>query len=369
MLSFWEKDLFDKHFDCIVIGAGFTGLNTALAFKEHFAKASVLVVDDGAGFKGASTKNAGFACYGSPSELVSDMALMGEDAALKLLSQRKKGIDAIAKRYKNSLIYSVGKAYELFLERNKNLWEDSRTSIHKLNKLVEESTGLSDAYSVCKEPQVSTAVGTIEIRGEGQIHPARLHADLYQKALSNGIHFYKERALAFENDGISGTRTMLGNGQDLRSTWLVNCVNGFDGRLTKNSQVAPARAQVLITGKIENLPYSGNYHMDEGYFYFRNVGDRLLLGGGRNLAFEEEMTDEIQLNTLIQEKLKAILRTELLPGHSFEITDQWAGIMGMRSDKTPAIEQDGNCLSVVGLSGMGVALSFYLPQLAVERIC
>jgi len=368
MLSFWEKDLFDHHFDCIVIGAGFTGINMALAFKQKFSAASVLVVDDGAGFKGASTKNAGFACYGSPSELISDMALMGEEAALELLGRRRKGIEAIERFCHGTGIYVKSRAYEVFLERNSELYEKSRTSVKQLNRLVKDATGMESVYLLKSTNQVSKAIGTIEVQGEGQVQPAALRSKLYKEALNLGIRFCDARAMAIENRDFSGAAVRLANGLELKSKWLVNCVNGFNNSLTNNTLVAPARAQVLITSEIENLPYSGNYHMDEGYFYFRNVGRRLLLGGGRNLAFKEETTDRIALNPLIQSALKSMLKSELLPGYEFKVTDQWAGIMGMRSDKSPGIEREGNCLSIVGLSGMGVALSFYLPQLALKQM-
>ena len=52
--------------------------------------------------------------------------------------------------------------------------------------------------------------------------------------------------------------------------------------------------------------------MESGYYYFRNVGNRILFGGGRNLDFAGEMSTEFETTQLIQEKLTQYLN-ELNP--------------------------------------------------------
>jgi hypothetical protein len=64
---------------------------------------------------------------------------------------------------------------------------------------------------------------------------------------------------------------------------------------------------VLLTSPIKGLPFRGTFHADEGFYYFRNLGDRVLLGGARNKAFEEEQTTEMHPSVKIQEALEAYL--------------------------------------------------------------
>jgi hypothetical protein len=54
------------------------------------------------------------------------------------------------------------------------------------------------------------------------------------------------------------------------------------------------------TEPIDNLDVRGTFHLDCGYYYFRNIGDRILLGGGRNLDFETETTTEFAQTEIIQ---------------------------------------------------------------------
>ena len=131
----------------------------------------------------------------------------------------------------------------------------------------------------------------------------------------------------------------------------------------------PARAQVLITKPIKNLKFQGTYHFDQGYYYFRNVGNRVLFGGGRNLAMEEETTDQIALNQGIQDHLINLLKERILPNTPFEIDQQWSGIMGVGFDKKPIVKQVTNRVySAVKLGGMGVAIGTMIGHEIAESI-
>ena len=74
MISYWEKTQFLKY-DLIVVGGGIVGLFTALEFLNNHPNSKIAVFDKGVFPDGASTKNAGFACFGSLSELVEDSFL------------------------------------------------------------------------------------------------------------------------------------------------------------------------------------------------------------------------------------------------------------------------------------------------------
>ncbi len=63
---------------------------------------------------------------------------------------------------------------------------------------------------------------------------------------------------------------------------------------------------VIFSSKINNLEIKGTFHLDEGYYYFRNIDNRILLGGGRNLDFKSEETSEFGQTELIQNHLDNI---------------------------------------------------------------
>ena len=59
---------------------------------------------------------------------------------------------------------------------------------------------------------------------------------------------------------------------------------------------------MLITKPIKNLHIKGTFHLDKGYYYFRNIDDRILFGGGRNLDFKTEETTEFGQTEITQNK-------------------------------------------------------------------
>lgn len=114
---------------------------------------------------------------------------------------------------------------------------------------------------------------------------------------------------------------------------------------------------MLITKPIENLHINGTFHLDKGYYYFRNIDNRILFGGGRNLDFKGEETTEFSQTKLVQDQLESILKTMILPNRPFEIEFRWSGIMGVGNQKKAILKQlSNNVFCGVRLGGMGVAI-------------
>ncbi|MBI1183862.1 FAD-dependent oxidoreductase [bacterium] len=362
MYSYWEKDLLQKKRDFVIVGSGFTGLNVAIAIKEQYKNASVLVIDREM-WKGASTKNAGFACFGSPSEILHDMEVMGENECLQLVQKRLDGIERIAREYGKTAQYRACLSHEWFVLDNKELFENTKAKLPFLNHILRPITGTENTFEIGQNEQGNLA-GVLAIKGEGQLQPALLHSALLKRAMQAGVKV----CFNVEAQQLSANQVLCAGDLVLRARQVINCVNGFSGHLDSASVVKPARAQVLITSEIEQLPYIGNYHMDEGFYYFRNVGKRLLLGGARNLDVAGETTTELGANEKIQKALETLLKQTLLPGIDFDIDMRWSGIMGMRGNKLPKPEVHNEVLHLVGLSGMGVALSFSLSDEVLQLI-
>jgi len=71
-LSYWEIKNWFTNVDFTIVGSGIVGLHAALALRDRFPSAKILVLEKGILPQGASTKNAGFACFGSISEIIDD---------------------------------------------------------------------------------------------------------------------------------------------------------------------------------------------------------------------------------------------------------------------------------------------------------
>ena len=355
-LSYWEIKSWFSNVDFTIVGSGIVGLNCALALKEKYPKASILILDKGILPQGASTKNAGFACFGSLSEIIDDLNYHTEEEVLELVQKRYSGLNLLRKNLGDKKIdYQQYGGYELFLEKD-SLWEECLKKKDHINKLL-RPLFKSDIFSVCENKFKFSKIRDQYIYNqfEGQIDTGKMMLALLQKVQALGIKSInncKVESFSENQDSV----TIKTNITEFNTSKLLIATNGFAKQLTKE-KVLPARAQVLITKPIKNLHIKGTFHLDKGYYYFRNIDNRILFGGARNIDFETEETSEFGLTNSIQNKLEDILRTTILPDTTFEIEHRWSGIMGIGTQKKAIIKQLSNNVACgVRLGGMGVAI-------------
>jgi glycine/D-amino acid oxidase-like deaminating enzyme len=191
--------------------------------------------------------------------------------------------------------------------------------------------------------------------------------ELLKKAQSLGIRILNNITLEsfMEKDINVNVKT---NRLDFYTNKLLIATNGFANQLLEE-KVQPARAQILITKPIKNLHIKGTFHLDKGYYYFRNIDDRILFGGGRNLDFKTEETSNFGQTDIVQNKLEQILKETILPNTNFEIDYRWSGIMGVGNQKKAIVKQvSNNVFCGVRLGGMGVAIGSLVGKELAELL-
>ncbi|MCC5945334.1 MAG: FAD-dependent oxidoreductase [Bernardetiaceae bacterium] len=373
MLSFWEKNSF-QHYDYIIVGSGITGLSLAASLLEAQPKLRVLILEQGIFPSGASTKNAGFACFGSLSELWSDLQKMTENEVITLVNARYEGLKKLRKRLGDCAIgYEKHGGYELISEKEEPLMAHRQ----QLNDLL---------APYFKKPVFNDATPQIKNFGFNPDKIKRLVLNPYEAQIDTGA-MMQALTLYVMKKGVeirTGTKvsTFQQNGNKvwieteslhqkiaLSATKIAICTNGFTHEMLPKLDVEPGRGQVLITKPIPNLPIKGTFHMDEGFYYFRNYQDRILLGGGRNVDFEAERTTAMQLNDKIINDLKQKLQTWIMPKQAFEIDMQWVGIMAFGENKKFLLEMTSErVLIAVRLSGMGIALGSHIAAQGAKML-
>ena len=356
-LSYWEIKSWLTNVDYVIVGSGIVGLNCALHIHEKYPKAKILILEKGFLPQGASTKNAGFACFGSLSEIIDDLKHHSEETVLKLVKKRVEGLNLLRGTLGDkALNYQNNGGYELFLSSNKVLFETCKEKQSYINQLLKPIFN-ADVFSIKNDHFQFKSIEKelIYNQFEGQIDTGKMMATLLQKTLSNGIKILNNctvETFTNENDSVK----VKTNHFEFSTSKLLIATNGFASEHL-NENVKPARAQVLITKPIDNLHVKGTFHLDEGYYYFRNIDNRILFGGGRNLDFKGEETTAFGETDLIQKKLYELLRTVILPNTPFEIDHSWSGIMGVGTQKKAIVKGiEGNVFCGVRLGGMGVAI-------------
>jgi glycine/D-amino acid oxidase-like deaminating enzyme len=359
-LSIWEKESFFAPADIVIAGSGLVGLWSAYYLKKKAPGLSITVVDRGLIPTGASTRNAGFACFGTLSEMVAGVKEMGEDKFLELTEMRYKGLKKINKIFKNKTIgFQYDGGYELIGNAGDN---ELRSRIDVFNRLLKKITGKQKIFSLQNEKISRFGFAGIQHlianNYEGQLHSGKLCQALLRLVQSMGV-------TVLNNTEITGYEKVHGqlllhtnHAFPLLSSQLLVATNAFARQLLPQLDIVPVRGQVIVTAPIEGLPIRGSFHYDEGFYYFRNLGDRILLGGARNKAFDQETTEQMDISETIQLELERFLQETILPGRHFTIEHRWSGIMAMGPEKMPIIRAvNDHVFCAVRMSGMGVALA------------
>ncbi|MGN6417323.1 MAG: NAD(P)/FAD-dependent oxidoreductase [Pseudobacter sp.] len=380
-ISVWEKESFFAPADVIILGSGLVGLWCAWHLKKANPRTRITILDRGIIPTGASTRNAGFACFGSVTELIADRDKSGEDRMLQLVDMRFRGLQRTRKILGEKAIgFQWSKGYELIAHHNDPGQTCLQEHIDWLNEKLAPIVGSSPTYKFAskkiKQFGFSNTNHLIENKFEGHLHSGMLCQQLLQRVQALGVTVLNATTVTHFEKGPEGVKlhanipTPYGQ-QDIsfHTQQLLICTNAFARDLLPQLDIVPARGQIIVTAPINNLRFKGSFHYDEGFYYFRDLGDRILLGGARNKAFEEETTTDMDISNTIQHELESFLKTILIPDQPFTITDRWSGIMGMGSEKMPIIEElSSGVFCAVRMSGMGVALSALVGEEVANKM-
>lgn len=377
MLTFWDRNLLvPQTCDVVIVGAGFTGLSAGITLKRIRPRWHVLVVESESTGTLASSRNAGFLCLGSPTELMRDIQTHGSAAVEDVLRFKISGASILLNYLKKTnLIYNKSVGYELFCsEFPKPVGLEDQ--LNMLNGMMEAAGGPAGYFVLQNHsPNANTPrsdnFSWVKMRWEGQIHPAAAVARLrLQFQNLGGIISVQHRidALQAGADGVE-LHSALGS---IRTRQAIIANNAFVSELLPDIAVQAHRAQVLITEPLGKMPFRGNVHFREGYMYARDVGQRLLIGGGRFLDFEAEQRSQLGTTDVIQNYLTEQL--SMLTGISccdLKVAERWSGIMGFTPGRLhPILEVRNHGMLVVaaGMNGMGTALGPYIGKKAAEML-
>ena len=136
-LSYWELKTWLNNVDFTIVGSGIVGLSTALHLKKKVPKAKIVVLEKGLFPQGASTKNAGFACFGSLSEILQDLQSHTPDEVVALVRQRHEGLQLLRVTLGDDVLsYQQLGGYELFLDKDRSLYETCIQQMKDVNTLL-----------------------------------------------------------------------------------------------------------------------------------------------------------------------------------------------------------------------------------------
>ncbi len=371
-LSYWEQNTFFNNIDVAIIGSGIVGLNAALNLKKKNKNLKIIILERGILPMGASSKNAGFACFGSPSELLDDLKANSEEEVFSLVEKRWNGLIRLRKNLGDKAIdFHNWGGYEVF--DSKKSFSECNSMLDYLNKHTGKIIGKRAVYKNAddsiKKFGFKNVKHMINNTAEAQIDTGKMISALIAKVRNLGVEIINGYEVTEINETHKGVIIHSSSGINITCNRLIIATNGFAKQFLPNYSVAPARAQVLITHPIKELKLKGTFHYNSGYYYFRNIGNRVLFGGGRNLDFVTEETTAFGLTQLVQNKLEELLKTMILPNTKHTIDMRWSGIMGVGPSKKSIVQcVSKNVFCAVRMGGMGVAIGSLVGEEVAQLV-
>ena len=365
MLSYWEKTYWNENVDLCIVGSGLVGLFTALHAATLRPGIKITIVERSSLPLGASTKNAGFACFATIGEILDDLRTFDENTVIDTIRMRWEGLQLLKNLVQPEMMhYEPNGGYELLSEKE---FDQYYPQYNYINQLIEEAIKHRNTITLVDQSISKLFHEKCFFNAlEGQLNPVLLVNHLIKQCLKHGINILWNFDLQkYENVG-DHYKLIASSNMSLNSKKIIFCTNAFTSRFFPDMDIKPARNQVLVVTSPELVRWNSCFHFNKGYIYFRNVDGKLLIGGARDVALQEEQTAEFGINPLIQEYLLQFI-SDKLEINSFQIHSQWSGIIATGRSKKPIIDEvESNVYTAVRLGGMGVAIGAGVGKAVAE---
>jgi glycine/D-amino acid oxidase-like deaminating enzyme len=355
----------DAETDLVVIGAGFTGLWTALLAKLRDGERDVVLLDaEHVGF-GATGRNGGFVSdsvthglsHGLarwPAEITELLRLGRDNLAGLAADVRAAGIDADLRLVGKTVVATT---------------PHQAASLPALAELLAdhgEAAELLDAESVRADVDSPTYLAGIRVRtGGGLMDPVALATGLRDWALRLGVRLH-ERSPVVRIDGATVATTRA----RVRARQVVVATNAFRNPVPRlRKYVVPVYDHVLVTEPLSPAQWASLGWQDRQgvtdsgnqFHYYRPLADGRILWGGYDAIYYYGSKTEAALEQRdASHRLLARQFHETFPQLAdLRFTHRWAGLIDTSSRFTPFVGTDRAraVAHALGFTGLGVAYS------------
>ena len=334
--------------DVAIVGAGVTGSSCALTLADAGLRVRVHEARGVAG--GASGRNGGFALRGGAAPYDVARAELGAERAASLWRLTERALQQLGTLAGDAFRSTGSLRLAADLAEAESLW-------------AEYEALRDDGFEVEWRSELDGRLagrfhGAIFHPPDGSIQPARWVRRLAVRAAEAGAEIR-------EHDPVTAL-------EELDADQVVLATDGYTHGLLERLDrvVKPARGQVVVTEPLGEEYFACPHYARYGYDYWQQTEDlRLVLGGSRDGALEEESTAEERTTPGIQARLEAFAHE--LVGRAPKITRRWAGIFGVTKDRLPLAGpiRGYDCLWVAcGYSGHGNVLGLACGDLIGQAI-
>jgi glycine/D-amino acid oxidase-like deaminating enzyme len=331
------------------VGAGFTGLWTALYLARADPSLRIAVVEaETAGF-GASGRNGGWCSALFPASLDSVARRSTRTAALAQHAAMRASVDEVMLAASvEDIDAQMAKGGTISLARSAPQWTRAQAAVDHAR-----TWGLGDdQIRLLGETEATTVLGATRVRGAtytpdcAAIHPGRLVRGLADAVVRRGVTLYEQTPATAIAQGRVETRHGT-----LRAETVIRATEGYTRTLAgERRRLVPVYSLIIATeplsaetweqiGLRRRETFTDHRHLI--VYGQRTADDRLVFGGrGAPYHFGSRIRAGYDRNERVFTALRATL-VDLFPVlAAVKVTHAWGGALGIARDWTASVGLD-----------------------------
>lgn len=370
-IGFPEVDV-RSQFDVAIVGAGYTGMWSAILLKELRPDLDIVVLDAVEPGFGASGRNGGWCSGLFPVEMPSLEAMHGRGAAVTMQRAAIKAVDDVG-----HYVESHGIACDW--TKSGTLTVATNTAhVERLKAILSEQRayGFDDedmqwlsADDLAERIAVAGAHGATFSPHCAAIHPMKLVNGLVDRMTTLGIRVLPGfRASAITEHGVSGA--LNGRPTTIHSEWVVRATEGYTSSLRGEQRtVIPLYSFMVATEPLDDdawrdIRWSARETIAEAglmvTYAQRTADGRIAFGGrGARYRYAGRIDSRFDTDDATRGRIEETLHRLFPATQGTRITHHWGGPLAVPRDWHPSVSIDSRArrVSAGGYVGDGVALS------------
>ena len=341
----------DLEADLVVVGLGGSGLTALLHAAQRGL--NVIGIDSDRIAAGAAGRNGGLLLAGIADfhhNVRKDLGIQRATALYQHTLEEMDRIEATAPE----AVSRIGALRIGELNRGEDAEELIDTYAHR-------DALLADGFPV-EDYEGEQGIGIL-IPTDGTFHPAKRAVLLAKLAQAAGAQIFTHSPALKIESGLVTTEH-----GSIKAKHIVVAVDGNLGKAVPEiaDQVQPTRLQMISTAPETKIKMQYAVYVRQGWDYWQQLPDgRIAIGGGRDLALEQEATDVVEPTQIMRDYLERKLEDL---GVTAPIEHHWAAIVSYTNTGLPMVKEVQPGVWAVGAyCGTGNVVGALLARSAVDH--
>ncbi|MFT4166005.1 MAG: FAD-dependent oxidoreductase [Microlunatus sp.] len=363
--------------DLVIVGAGYTGLWTAIRAKERDPGRTVIVVEACDVGWAASGRNGGF-CEASLTH--------GEENGRSRWPEEYDQLERLGRQNLDDIEAAVAR-YGMDVEFERTGTLSVATEPHQVAWLTDEPGFLDEAATRELVHSPTYLAGAWDRDDTALVHPGKLALELARVAVDLGVQIFEWSPVEAVDDGRIGegrvgegvvVRTAAG---EVRADHVVLATNVFPSLLKRNRlQTVPVYDHVLVTEPLTAeqraaIGWQGRQGVADlanHFHYYRLTGDDRIVFGGYDAVYHwgRKVRSAYEERPETYAKLASHLLTTFPQLEGIAVTHRWAGAIDTCSRFCAffGLARKNRIAYAAGFTGLGVGASRFAADVMLDLL-